>query len=80
MSLVAVLIMTVTLFAIGSVIFIVVGSNASLTEIKSKVDISVYFTVGAGGERCFGGSEVAPGITFSRESYLRFAGSSSSGF
>jgi cell division transport system permease protein len=46
-SLATVLIMTVTLFAIGSVIFIIIGLNASLAEIKSKVDISVYFTVGA---------------------------------
>ena len=46
-SLAAVLIMTVTLFAIGSIIFIIVGLNASLTEIKSKVDISVYFTTTA---------------------------------
>ena len=46
-SLAAILIMTVTLFAIGSVIFIVVGLNASLTEIRNKVDISIYFTVGA---------------------------------
>lgn len=46
-SIAAILIMTVTLFTIGSVIFLVVGLNTSLTEIKNKVDISIYFTVNA---------------------------------
>ena len=46
-SISAVLIMTVTLFTIGSVMFLLAGLNTSLTEIKNKVDISVYFTVNA---------------------------------
>lgn len=46
-SMAAVLIMTVTLFTIGSVMFLIVGLNTSLSEIKNKVDISIYFTVKA---------------------------------
>lgn len=46
-SLASVLIMTVTLFTIGSIIFVLVGLNSSLTEIKQKVDISVYFKLDA---------------------------------
>jgi cell division transport system permease protein len=46
-SLSAVLIMTVTLFVIGSVVFMLAGLNASLSEVKNKVDISVYFNTGA---------------------------------
>lgn len=46
-SMAAVLIMTVTLFTIGSVMFFLAGLNISLSEIKNKVDVSVYFTVGA---------------------------------
>lgn len=46
-SLAAVLIMTVTLFVIGSVLFLLAGLNSSLAEIKNKVDVSVYFAVNA---------------------------------
>ena len=42
-SLASVLIMTVTLFVIGSVIFLSATLTASLEEIKSKVDVNVYF-------------------------------------
>lgn len=46
-SLSAILIMTVTLFVIGSVMFMLAGLNASLGEVRNKVDISVYFTTDA---------------------------------
>lgn len=46
-SLATVLVMTVTLFAIGSVIFLLAGLDATLEEIKNKVDINVYFTTQA---------------------------------
>ena len=42
-SLASVLIMTVTLFVIGSVIFLSATLTSSLEEIKSKVDVNVYF-------------------------------------
>ncbi len=53
-SLAAVLIMTVTLFVIGSVIFLLAGLNASLGDIKKKVDVSVYFSTGAAEEAVLG--------------------------
>lgn len=46
-SLASVLIMTVTLFVIGSVLFLSATLHASLEELKSKVDINVYFQTGA---------------------------------
>ncbi len=46
-SLSSVLIMTVTLFVIGSVIFLSVTLTTSLDEIKSKVDVNVYFLTSA---------------------------------
>lgn len=46
-SLASVLIMTVTLFVIGSVLFISATLSATLSEIKSKVDVNVYFQTGA---------------------------------
>jgi len=46
-SLASILIMTVTLFTIGSVLFLLIGLNVSLDEIKQKVDVSVYFKVDA---------------------------------
>ncbi len=46
-SLSSVLIMTVTLFVIGSVIFLSATLTTSLDEIKSKVDVNVYFLTGA---------------------------------
>ncbi|MDO8590429.1 MAG: permease-like cell division protein FtsX [bacterium] len=41
-SLASVLVMTVTLFVIGSVIFLLATLDASLTQLKSKVDVNVY--------------------------------------
>lgn len=46
-SLASVLIMTVTLFVIGGVIFLSATLTASLEEIKSKVDVNVYFLTSA---------------------------------
>ena len=46
-SLSSILIMTVTLFTIGSVVFLSATLQASLEEIKSKVDVNVYFLTGA---------------------------------
>ncbi|OHA21796.1 MAG: hypothetical protein A2849_02590 [Candidatus Taylorbacteria bacterium RIFCSPHIGHO2_01_FULL_51_15] len=46
-SLASVLIMTITLFVIGSVIFLSATLTASLEEIKSKVDVNVYFLTSA---------------------------------
>ena len=42
-SLSAILVMTVTLFVIGSVIFLLATLDASLKDLKSKVDLNVYF-------------------------------------
>ena len=42
-SLASVLVMTVTLFVIGGVLFLSAALNASLEEIKDKVDVNVYF-------------------------------------
>lgn len=49
-SLASVLIMTVTLFVIGSVVFVSATLSASLEEIKSKVDVNVYFQTSASEE------------------------------
>lgn len=49
-SLSSVLIMLVTLFVIGSVIFLSALLNASLDELKNKVDVNVYFTTNAAEE------------------------------
>src|SRR3989338_5701932 len=46
-SLASVLIMVVTLFVIGSVLFLSATLHASLTELKGKVDVNVYFQTGA---------------------------------
>ncbi|MEK7575458.1 MAG: permease-like cell division protein FtsX [Patescibacteria group bacterium] len=46
-SLASVLVMTVTLFVIGSVIFILATLDSSLTDIKSKVDVNVYMDITA---------------------------------
>ena len=46
-SLASVLIMTVTLFVIGSVMFLSATLTISLEEIKSKVDVNVYFLTSA---------------------------------
>lgn len=46
-SLSSVLIITLTLFALGSIVFIGALLNSSLQEIKSKVDVNVYFVPNA---------------------------------
>lgn len=46
-SLASVLVMTVTLFIIGSLIFIGAVFDASLDQIRSKVDVNVYFVTTA---------------------------------
>lgn len=46
-SLAAVLVMTVTLFVIGSLVFLLATLDSSLTNIKNRVDINVYFTLTA---------------------------------
>lgn len=43
--------MTVTLFVIGSVIFLTATLDASLNDIKNKVDINVYMTMNASDEQ-----------------------------
>ncbi|HBV00988.1 MAG TPA: hypothetical protein DEF00_01160 [Candidatus Taylorbacteria bacterium] len=49
-SLSSVFIMTITLFVIGGVIFLSATLSASLEEIKSKVDVNVYFQTSASEE------------------------------
>lgn len=46
-SFAAVIMMTITLFFITSLIFVQATLNSSLTDIKDKVDITVYFIQGA---------------------------------
>ncbi|MBI2475865.1 MAG: ABC transporter permease [Candidatus Taylorbacteria bacterium] len=46
-SLASVLVMAVTLFVIGSVIFLLATLDASLSDLKSKVDVNVYLTTTA---------------------------------
>ncbi|TSC57958.1 MAG: Cell division protein FtsX [Parcubacteria group bacterium Greene0416_79] len=46
-SLASVLVMTVTLLVIGSVVFLSATLNASLEELKNKVDVNVYFQTSA---------------------------------
>jgi len=46
-SIASILIMTITLFVITSLIFVQAALNASLTDIKNKVDVTVYFVPGA---------------------------------
>lgn len=43
-SLAGILVMTITLFVIGSIIFLGAILNTSLEQIRNKVDINVYFT------------------------------------
>lgn len=43
----SVLVMTVTLFTIGSAIFIQATLDATLAELRSRVDVNVYFTTNA---------------------------------
>ena len=58
-SLAAIFVMTVTLFVVGSVLFLGQLLDASLAQVKDKVDINVYFVVDARG-----------GVTFSHSSLL----------
>lgn len=46
-SLASVLVMTITLFVIGSIIFLGTFFNYTLSQIKDKVDINVYFVTSA---------------------------------
>lgn len=46
-SLASVLVMTVTLFVIGSVLFLLATLDGSLTELRNKVDVNVYFLTSA---------------------------------
>ncbi len=46
-SLASMLVMIVTLFVIGSVIFVGTVLNITLTELRNKVDVNVYFTTTA---------------------------------
>lgn len=46
-SLASILIMTVTLFVITSLFFVQASLNASLNDIKEKVDVTIYFVPGA---------------------------------
>ncbi|MDO8482377.1 MAG: permease-like cell division protein FtsX [bacterium] len=46
-SLASVLVMTVTLFVIGSVIFLLATLDSSLNDLKSRVDVNVYLTTTA---------------------------------
>jgi len=46
-SLASILVMTVTLFVLGTVLFVGAMLDASLTQIKDKVDINVYFVTAA---------------------------------
>ena len=46
-SIASILIMTITLFVITSLIFVQASLNASLNDIKEKVDVTVYFIPGA---------------------------------
>ena len=47
MSLASVLVMIVTLFVIGSVIFLLATLDSSLNDLKSRVDVNVYLTTTA---------------------------------
>jgi len=49
-SLSAILMMTVTLFVMGSIIFLGATLNATLDQIKNKVDVNVYFVTSAAEE------------------------------
>ncbi|HAE36608.1 MAG: hypothetical protein UR85_C0004G0054 [Candidatus Nomurabacteria bacterium GW2011_GWF2_35_66] len=46
-SIASVLIMTITIFVITSLIFVQASLNASLNDIKEKVDLTIYFIPGA---------------------------------
>ncbi len=46
-SIASILIMTITLFVITSLIFVQASLNQSLSDIKNKVDVTVYFIPGA---------------------------------
>jgi cell division transport system permease protein len=46
-SIASILIMTITLFVITSLIFVQAALNASLSDIRNKVDVTAYFVPGA---------------------------------
>lgn len=46
-SIASILIMTITIFVVTSLIFVQASLNASLNDIKEKVDVTVYFVPGA---------------------------------
>lgn len=50
-TLASVLVMTVTLFVLGSLVLTGVILNSTLTELKSKVDMNIYFTTEASEEK-----------------------------
>ncbi len=50
-TLASVLVMTVTLFVLGSLVLTGVILNSTLTELKSKVDMNIYFTTEASVEK-----------------------------
>lgn len=50
-TLASVLVMTVTLFVLGSLVLTGVILNSTLTELKSKVDMNIYFTTEAPEEK-----------------------------
>ena len=52
-SLAAILVITITLFLIGSLIFFSAVLNFSLEELKNKIDINVYFAVSASEDEMF---------------------------
>lgn len=61
-SVTAVFIMSVTLFVIGSLIFLGVILDSSLQYIKSKVDINIYFTLDAPEDEIFAMKDSLEGL------------------
>lgn len=51
MSLASILVMTVTLFVVGTTLFAGVILNSSLNDLRNKADVNVYFTLDASEER-----------------------------
>lgn len=61
-SLSSILVMIITLSVIGSLIFVSAILNTSLTEIKNKVDINVYFVTSASEEDILGLQKTLEGL------------------
>ena len=61
-SLTSVLVMTITLFVVGSLIFIGAIFDASLAQIKDKVDVNVYFVVDAAEEDILSLQKILEGL------------------